>query len=438
MGKNAAPRRAYVYAEGRLPAPNVSGPSLVLCSEVQALLDLGFDVEMIVLRTSGVHPAKPDPYFSELRWAFVDAIGKKPPLHARPAYWTGWPRGLAWRQLYPARDVILREAKARIRRDPDALHFFNYLATANVIPTLPKSAAIWICLDIESDFVARSQILDQRVKERRPYSWEKRYLVRLCCAEREVARRSRLVWCVSESEAGRIREEWNVPHAACLPMSVALGDELLVSGSWMAGGTLRLLHLGLVSHLPTYLSLEVILTKVFPLLDPATLSRLQLEVVGKFNPDGLRGKALLEMARPYPQVKFSGFLEDIRTAYCRNDLQLVAATEATGLRTRIIESWAFGLPVLSTTVGAGGVEGLHPGRNILIANEPGEFARKLTELVQHPEWLAEISTAGRETYDARYSRGRVAAGLRELLNKHLGMDLSAAPSARREPLKGYQ
>ena len=218
-------------------------------------------------------------------------------------------------------------------------------------------------------------------------------------------------------------------------MSVALGDELLVSGSWMAGGTLRLLHLGLVSHLPTYLSLEVILTKVFPLLDPATLSRLQLEVVGKFNPDGLQGKALLEMARPYPQVKFSGFLEDIRTAYCRNDLQLVAATEATGLRTRIIESWAFGLPVLSTTVGAGGVEGLHPGRNILIANEPGEFARKLTELVQHPEWLAEISTAGRETYDARYSRGRVAAGLRELLNKHLGMDLSAAPSARREPSK---
>jgi glycosyltransferase involved in cell wall biosynthesis len=120
-------------------------------------------------------------------------------------------------------------------------------------------------------------------------------------------------------------------------------------------------------------------------------------------------------------VRFSGFVEDIRSAYRRNDLQVIASTQATGLRTRLIESWAFGMPVLATTVGASGVEHLAPGRNILIADDPRDYARNIKELLHHPERLDEIAVAARQTYEAYYSRRAVAAVLQKLLIKHFGL-----------------
>lgn len=190
-----------------------------------------------------------------------------------------------------------------------------------------------------------------------------------------------------------------------------------------------MMHVGYLEHLPTFTSLEFILLKVFPLLDADTISRLKLEVIGEPDTAGARTKAILEMARPYPMVRFSGLIEDIRAAYRRNDLQLVGSSRATGVRTRIIESWAFGMPVLSTTVGAGGVEGLAPGRNILIADDPQDFARNLRELIHAPEQLDRIASAARETYEARYGRRAVAAALHELLNTHFDLRLPSPASA---------
>jgi glycosyltransferase involved in cell wall biosynthesis len=138
----------------------------------------------------------------------------------------------------------------------------------------------------------------------------------------------------------------------------------------------------------------------------------------------------MEMARPYPMVRFSGFVEDIRTAYRRNDLQIVASTQATGVRTRIVESWAFGLPVLSTTVGAGGIKDLAPGRNILIADEPRDFARILQELIHAPERLDEIAVAARQTYETKYGRRAIAVALQEILNTHFGLRLTSASISR--------
>jgi glycosyltransferase involved in cell wall biosynthesis len=167
--------------------------------------------------------------------------------------------------------------------------------------------------------------------------------------------------------------------------------------------------------------LKFLLTEVFPLLDADTISRLKLEVVGKSDADCAWTRAIMEMARPYPMVRFSGFVEDIRSAYRRNDLQVIASTQATGLRTRLIESWAFGMPVLATTVGASGVEHLAPGRNILIADDPRDYARNIKELLHHPERLDEIAVAARQTYEAYYSRRAVAAVLQKLLIKHFGL-----------------
>jgi len=330
---------------------------------------------------------------------------------------------MALRQLYPARKAIQREAISRIQKDPSAIHVFHYLQTANVIPRLPTAKIIWACHDIESEYHARNVAIDGKREKRQPYGWESRKLRRLEDLERAVARSSRLVLCVAPEDAKRIVEEWRVPRAAYLPISITNADTTGATGADRAAGHLRLLHVGALDLAANYSSLEFLFARVFPLLDAETISRLKIEVVGTSAPGCARAKAIIEMARPYLMVRFSGFVEDIRTAYARNDLQVVASTQATGRRSRIIESWAYEMPVLCTTVAAGGVKYLEPGRNILIADDPRDFARILEELIHAPNRLREIAVAARQTYNAEFGRNAVAAALRELLNRYFVLEL---------------
>jgi glycosyltransferase involved in cell wall biosynthesis len=397
---------------------------LVICSYIQAYLDLGCEVEFVFIRTRDKTPSSAQ-HFKDIVCTVVDARNQTPSRYARLAYWAGRPRKLSWQLLYPSRNVLLQEVKNRISKDDRALHVFYSLVTANVIPSLPKARTIWVCPDIESEYESHDFAVNQELENRTPYAWEKRQLRRLLRLEREVARRSGLVLCVSRGEATQIAEQWSVPHAAHLPMSIASSDSRVVPEKPGSSEELRLLHIGVLENPACFTSLEFLLTKVFPLLDAETVSRLKLEVAGKSDIDGAWFKAIRELARPYPMVRFSGFVEDIRTVYRRSDLQVVASTQATGTRTRVVESWAIGMPVLSTTVGAGGVDGVEPGRNILIADDPRDFARILRELVHAPNRLKEIATAAHRTYEALYSRRAVATALRKLLNSRFGMQLPA-------------
>ena len=400
----------------------------MLCSQVQAFLDLGCDVEFVYLQTRDGFFTTTCDYFKQLTYTVLDARTEKTSKYTRLAYLAGWPEDASWRQLYPARELLQREVQKRIDNDRTAIHLFNYLRTANVIPSLPNVRTIWACHEIESEFHAMNSAISQELEGRKPNAWEKRTLRRLTGLERKVAKAAGLVLCVSAAEAKQIVEQWSMPHAAYLPFSIGNGDMPIIARECRSQGELRLLHVGGLDHAPTYTSLEFLFTKVFPLLDEDTISKLKLEVAGRMDPDGKWSKAIVEMARPYPMVRFSGFVDDIRTAYQRNDLQVVASTQATGIRTRVVESWAFGLPVVSTTLGAGGVEGLELGQNILIADDPRDFARILQELIHGPMRLDKISAAARQTYEDQYSRRAVAGVLCELLNSKFDLQLSPVAS----------
>jgi glycosyltransferase involved in cell wall biosynthesis len=132
-----------------------------------------------------------------------------------------------------------------------------------------------------------------------------------------------------------------------------------------------------------------------------------------------RARTIQELAAAYPTVRLAGFQQEIRPFYAEADLQVVGSTAATGLRTRIVESFAYEVPVLSTRVGAEGVEGLAADENILLADDPAVFADRIRELLRQPGRLGSLAEAGRRTYERLYSRSAVASRLRELLEQHL-------------------
>ena len=127
---------------------------------------------------------------------------------------------------------------------------------------------------------------------------------------------------------------------------------------------------------------------------------------------------ILELAKPYPKVSFLGYVEDVRRVYSEADLQVVGNTRATGLRTRIVESFLYGVPVLSTVEAAKGVSPISDGRNILLVADARGFARAIADVLQTPACLAAVAAAGHATYKANYSREVSARALSDLLQRY--------------------
>jgi glycosyltransferase involved in cell wall biosynthesis len=85
-----------------------------------------------------------------------------------------------------------------------------------------------------------------------------------------------------------------------------------------------------------------------------------------------------------------------------------------GTRLKILEAMALGTPVISTSKGAEGLDA-RDGRDILIADSPETFARRIVDLLGSSELRAHIARGGRELVRSRYDAGIVGQQLCSLL-----------------------
>ncbi|MCG8347541.1 MAG: glycosyltransferase [Chloroflexales bacterium] len=67
-----------------------------------------------------------------------------------------------------------------------------------------------------------------------------------------------------------------------------------------------------------------------------------------------------------------------------------------GVRLKLLEALAMQAPVVSTTMGAEGVEGLHDGAQLLLADTPAAFAAAVLRLLADPALGRQLGAAGRE------------------------------------------
>jgi glycosyltransferase involved in cell wall biosynthesis len=89
------------------------------------------------------------------------------------------------------------------------------------------------------------------------------------------------------------------------------------------------------------------------------------------------------------------------------DASLAPILAGGGTRIKIVEAFSYGLPVVSTTLGA---EGLHviPGVHAEIADTADAFAEACVRLMEHPAVRARLAEAGQALYSARFSPAVIA------------------------------
>ncbi|MGL4651326.1 MAG: glycosyltransferase, partial [Caldilineaceae bacterium] len=103
-----------------------------------------------------------------------------------------------------------------------------------------------------------------------------------------------------------------------------------------------------------------------------------------------------------PGITVTGSVPDVRPYMARSWAQVVPLRLGGGTRLKIVEAMAAGLPVISTSVGAQGLD-VRNGAQMLLADEPGDFVRKLTSLLQDREGRERMARAARSFVELHYS-----------------------------------
>ena len=410
-------REPVFFFTGTPIAPGGQGSSMRVYTNLRAYLDLGVRVELVhfadeenqskplVLPEGAIH----------LTQLPRDPRGMS--RHVKKlAMRLGWPRSFFLNAMFPIRRQLLGEVRARFREHPQALFHFEYDDFASAALGFPDIRAVWSNHDLFSQRVQLVwQSRDERRSPDRSEAERQRVLGRVRQAEDLIARRVSLILNIAAHEHAEFLRR-GYANAVLFPMSWP--DEALVprARAWKEDGKLRLLHLGSVNGLVGYESLSYLIGEVFPRLAPEVLDGLELWVAGTLA-DSFYCNRILEIAKSYPQVRFLGFVEDLRGMYAQVDVQVVGGVKASGLRTRIIESMVYGVPVLSTAEMAEGLSGLVDGENILLAKDASDFADRLTRLVTSPPDFDQLARSARETYDEHYSREVAAEILRNSLQQ---------------------
>jgi polysaccharide biosynthesis protein PslH len=169
-----------------------------------------------------------------------------------------------------------------------------------------------------------------------------------------------------------------------------------------------LLYAGSFGYLANYEAMQWFAREVFGHITDR--ENVRVRVTGN-----TAGRDLAPLREACPQVEFTGFVDDIRPYFAQSGICIVPILSGGSTRLKIVEAMAWGTPVVSTRIGAEGLEVTH-GENILLADTPVDFAGAIEHLIRDRDLWQRISRGGRRLVEQRYSADRMYHQLEQMLS----------------------
>lgn len=367
----------------KAPWPPVDGGRLVAWLTLQALRAAGHQVTLVAPAD-----ANPDPALKQLREVSEPEVVKAPPRSRARVLLATLGASEPWTALRHARPALRRRVEELLGRAAfDVVHAEQPHALAACAPALDLPLPVVVrAHNVETDLWT-SAGLEPGVRGR----LARREAERVARWEGAVVRRASATVALTDADAERLRalagtgarvRRVAAPFPATLePAAAALTGEPAVvvagSGGW----------------LPNQRGVAWFVRDVWPAVSSA-LPGARLHLFG--------GAGLVPAAcerHPAPA--------DSRDAYAPGSIHAVPLRFASGVRMRILEAWARGVPVVATPAAAAGL-GATDGRELLIATTPDEWVRAIGRA---RDASASLTAAGRARLAADHDPAAIAAAL---------------------------
>jgi len=172
-----------------------------------------------------------------------------------------------------------------------------------------------------------------------------------------------------------------------------------------------LMFIGGFDHTPNEDGIAWFVRDILPLIR-VKLPGVSLTIVGSNPTDRVRALAA-------DGITVTGYVEDVRPFFAESRIFVCPLRYGAGVKGKIGQSMAFGLPVVMTSVGAEGL-GITNGEEALIADSAQGFADKVVALYLDPERWEKLVLGGMALIEKRFSPRVVRDALIDLLDNDPG------------------
>jgi len=168
---------------------------------------------------------------------------------------------------------------------------------------------------------------------------------------------------------------------------------------------------GNFEHLPNPEAVGFLCKKVLPLVDPGLLERHPVYIAGSAMTADVR-----RLAEGVPNVVMVGWVPSVEPYFEQVRVSLLPVLHGAGTKRKLIQALCAGTPTVTTSIGIEGFE-LVNGRDVLVADDPENFAAGITRLLEEEETWARLSEAGRKLIQVGHSREVAREGLLDSVGK---------------------
>lgn len=191
----------------------------------------------------------------------------------------------------------------------------------------------------------------------------------------------------------KVRKNEKVSPITVIPISV---NTQQIQPVHRKSDSLNLVTLGTLHYPPNADGIRWFVEEAFPLIR-SKIPDVKLTIIGKNPP-----KDFLRLANdPNTGIVVTGFVPELDPYFKDAALVVIPVRAGGGMRVRILEAFAYAMPIVTTTVGLEGIQA-EPGKDVLVADDPKDFADAVIQLLNDKNMQDQLSTNGRCLAEMKY------------------------------------
>lgn len=162
------------------------------------------------------------------------------------------------------------------------------------------------------------------------------------------------------------------------------------------GSPPNLLFVGTMDHGPNEDAIHHIVNELYPHLLKMLNGHFEINIVGRYPTEQIVAYGSI------PHISIHADVPDLEPYYRAANIVLAPIRYGGGTRLKILEAFAYGKPVISTTIGAEGIDAKN-GHEIIIADSPEDFSKQCVELISNQALANSIADNAHSLYLESYS-----------------------------------
>lgn len=394
----------------KTPLPSIDGGCIAINNITQCLLDSGVDVKVVAVATPK-HPfmvsAFSKTYLEKTRFesVYIDTTPHK--IEALKTLFTG--KSYQISRFYH-KNMVNKLVQILKSETFDIVHIESiYMAPyISLIRKYSKAKILMRLHNIEHQIWVRLSENERNPVMKLAYRVNAHQLRRV---ERKILQEVDGYMPISEPDYQYFHNTMpNVPGVV-VPFGINVDNYDMEDDDYIATDHPSLFHLGSMNWSPNVEGIEWFLDEVWPEILVAH-PELTFTLAGHEIPERIRN-------RKDKNVIVVGAVPDANEFMMDHDIMVVPLLSGSGIRIKIVEAMALGRVVITTSIGAEGLD-VQDGKHLFIANTPEEFVSVVNKCVQMPDLCSIISENAQHYISVNHNNAVIAQRIIDFYQKVIG------------------